>query len=77
MTLKPVLKGGDHGSGDLDHEVMPLVAVFAAEVHPQPRAGAVDQQHLGMVRRKPGVKKRPGLHAGILGAGNRAWRWGP
>ena len=41
-----IFEGGDHRSLQLDHQVVPLVAVFAAQVHAaHPRMGAVHQEH--------------------------------
>jgi hypothetical protein len=59
LPLEFVLKRGDYRTGQLDHRVVLLVAVFAPEIHAaKPRMGAIHQIDLRVVRGEPGVEKQ-------------------
>ena len=66
-SVEVLLQAPDKRTADFEHQVMPLVAVFAADVHAADIGlGVIDDYQLGVARGQPGVFQRAHFDCGIF-----------
>ena len=67
FPIEIVLDQVNHGAGQLQHQVMPLPAVFPADVHAaDERDLAIDDRRLDMVTGHPRIGQHPGFNRGPI-----------